>query len=162
MRAHLSLPVSVTRLPTRRSQEQEALLTVVDHLRRLDWDRIAVGIVAVMHLWLAVTLVLAPRVQVLTQGSRPAFDLMPPEWWAVWLAVGGIIAVALVLRVTAVRQVFAWLVVAPAQTVWLAASVLAVTQGGGSAIGVVLWSVLLAFTALTAIRLAIAYASGKR
>lgn len=154
--------MSVTRLPSRRTSEQEALLTVVDHLRRLDWDRIAVGIVAVMHLWLAFTLVFAPRVQVLTQGSRPAFALMPPEWWAVWLVLGGIAAAALAVRVTAVRQVFAWLLVAPAQTVWLAASVLAVTRGGGSAIGVVLWSVLLAFTVLTAIRLAIAYASGKR
>jgi hypothetical protein len=154
--------VSVTHLPRRCSGEEEALLNLVLKLRRLDWDRIAVGIVAVMHLWLAFTLVFAPRVQVLTQGSRPAFDLFPPERWAVWLALGGIAATALAVRVTAVRQVLAWFVVAPAQTVWLAASVLAVTQGGGSAIGVVLWSVLLAFTALTAIRLAIAYASGKR
>jgi hypothetical protein len=154
--------VTIHHLPRQRSQEQEALLTVVDHLRRLDWDRIAVGIVAVMHLWLAFTLVFAPRVQVVTQGSRPAFDVMPPDRWAVWLAIGGTAAALLAARVTAWRQVIAWVVVAPAQTMWLAASVLAVTQGGGSAIGVVLWSVLLAFTALTAIRLAIAYASGKR
>jgi len=137
-------------------------MTVARWWQRTDWDRVAVSIIAAFYLWLSLTLVLAPASQVLTQGSRPAFDLFAPGWWAVGFLVGALAAVALAQHVTGARQVAAWLFIFPAQTVWLGASVLAVLQGGGSAIGVVLWSVILAFTALTAIRLAIAYTSGKR
>lgn len=137
-------------------------MTVASWWRRADWDRVGVSIVAAFYLWMTLTLLLAPDVQVITQGSRPAFELLPPATWAVGFFLGGVAAVALAWRVTGARQAVAWLFVFPAQTVWLGASVLAVLQGGGSAIGVVLWSVILAFTALTAIRLAIAYTSGKR
>lgn len=144
------------------SDEEMALMTVARWWQRTDWDRVGVAVVAAFYLWMALTLMLAPHVQILNQGSKPAFELMPPPVWATAFIIGGAAAIALAWRVTGVRQVVVWSVVFPAQAMWLSASVLAVLQGGGSAIGVVLWSVILAFTALTAIRLAIAYTSGKR
>lgn len=143
-------------------EERVALLDYVQWWRRVDWDRVAVGVIAGFFVWLSLTLMLAPTQQVLTQGSRPAFDLAPPHVWAWGFLLGGVAATWLAARVTGLRQAVAWFLVAPAQTVWLGASVMAVLEGGGSAIGVVLWSVVLAFTALTAIRLAIAFTSGKR
>ena len=137
-------------------------MTVARWWQRTDWDLVGVCIIATFYLWLSLTLLLAPKAQILTQGSKPAFLLMAPETWAVAFFIGGMAAAALAFKVTGARQTVAWILVFPAQTVWLGASVLAVLQGGGSAIGVVLWSVILAFTALTAIRLAIAYTSGKR
>ena len=152
----------LTVVPPHFTGEERALMAVARWYQRVDWDRVAVSIIAAFYLWLALTLLLAPSSQVLTQGSRPAFDLFPPDRWAVGFLIGALAAVLLAQHVTGPRQVVAWLLIFPAQTVWLGASVLAVLQGGGSAIGVVLWSVILAFTALTAIRLAIAYTSGKR
>jgi hypothetical protein len=155
------LPVTVTRLPARH-EDEVALLTVVTHLRRIDWDRVAVGVVAAHHLWLTVTLLFAPHAQVFTQGTLPAFDLWSPPGWALWFGLGGLAAIHLILRVTAWAQAIAWFAVFPAQVTWLGASVIAITSGGGSAVGVVVWTVVIAFTGLAAIRLAIDYATGKR
>ena len=143
-------------------QEQEALLTVARWWQRADWDRVAVSVIAGFYLWLSATLLLAPQGQILTQGSAAAFGLMPPDVWAIGFFVGGVAAASVAWHVTGARQAIAWFMVFPAQTVWLGASILAVVQGGGSAIGVVLWSVILSFTVLTAVRLAVAYTSGKR
>lgn len=152
----------LTVAPPHFTSDEQALMVVARWWQRTDWDRVGVCIVAVFYLWLSLTLLLAPDRQVITQGSRAAFELLPPEAWAAGFFVGGLAAVTLAWSVTGVRQALAWLLIFPAQTVWLGASVIAVLQGGGSAIGVVLWAVILAFTALTAIRLGIAFTSGKR
>lgn len=158
---HLSLLPPVTVLDTR-PEEVRALLEVARWWQRTDWDRVGVLVLSAFNVWLALILLLAPDAQVFTQGSLPPFRLMSPEVWAVGFAAGGVAAGALAWQVTGARQVVAWLLIFPAQTVWLGASIIAVLGGSGSAIAVVLWSVILAFTALTAIRLAIAYTSGKR
>ena len=130
--------------------------------RVFDWDKVLVAVIAALHLWASATLVLAPHVQLFTQGTRPMFALFPPTAWAVGFVIGGIATAFLAYRVTAARQVFAWFAVCPVQTMWLGASVLAVTRGGGSAMEVVFLSAVLAFTVVIAIKVAVDFTSGKR
>jgi hypothetical protein len=162
LRAGRPLPVSVTHLPRPRSGEEEALLHLVLKLRRFDWNRALVGVVAGLHLWGAVTLLAAPDSQLFTQGTRPVFTLFPPQGWAVPFLIGGAFTASLMWRLSLPRLAVAWFTVLPSQTVWLSASIIAVLSGGGSAMGVVFLSAVLAFTAITAIRSLIDYTSGKR
>lgn len=142
--------------------EQRTARTVVRWWQRADWNKPLVAVVAVLHVWAAITLTLAPHSQLFTQGTRPVFALFPPTAWAAAFMLGGISAGLLTARVSGPRQVATWFFVAPVQVVWLSASILAVTHGGGSAMGVVFLSAVLAFTAITALRVAIDFTSGKR
>ncbi|NUP83919.1 MAG: hypothetical protein HOV96_40975 [Nonomuraea sp.] len=152
---------TLSRLPYR-SDEQEALLTVVQRLRKFPVARALLTVVMVLHLWGALTLIYAPHVQLFTQGTRPVFDLFPPGVWAVAFCVGGVTAAALLARFTIPRMFVTWLTVLPTQAVWLAASVLAVSRGGGSAMGIVFLTPVLASTAITAVVVAMDYTTGKR
>lgn len=135
---------------------------VIRWFQRFNWDQALIGIIALLHLWAAVTLTFAPHSQLFTQGTRPVFALFPPAGWAVAFLVGGFATAQLTRSVTGVGQFLTWLTVLPTQSVWLGASVIAVTHGGGSAMGVVFLSAVWLFTAVTAIRVAVDYTSGKR
>jgi hypothetical protein len=144
------------------TEEERALLDVVRTLRRFPAAHALVSVVSVLHLWGAVTLLLAPDNQLFTQGTRPVFALFPPLVWAVAFAVGGLASASLLLRVTVPRQLVAWFTVLPSQTVWIAASVIAVLSGAGSAMGIVFLTAVLAFTTITAIVVAVDFTTGKR
>lgn len=155
--------MSVTRLPFPRTPEEVALLRFVQQWHRVDWDRLAVAVVAAFQVGLAMTLTFASRALVFTPGTQPAFALWSPQVWTVTFLVGGTLTAMLAWRVTAVTQIAAWAVVIPVHIIWLGASVIsAVTHKGGSAVGIVVWTALLAFTVLAALRLAIDYTTGKR
>lgn len=126
------------------------------------WPQALVSIVAGLHLVGAFTLTFAPTNQLFTQGTRPVFELFPPPVWAVAFLVGGLGAASLLHRVTGWRQVATWLTVLPTQTVWIAASIMAVAGGGGSAMGVVFLCAVFLFTAVTAGVVAHDYTTGKR
>lgn len=145
-----------------RPTDAEALRAVASFWDRLNWHHALVIVVAGLHLLGAVTLTFAPDNQLFTQGTRPVFDLFPPEVWAVAFLVGGLAAASLVHRVTGRRQMLTWLTVLPSQTVWIGASFMAVARGGGSAMGVVFLIAVLAFTCITAVVVALDYTSGKR
>jgi len=143
-------------------------MTVGRWFARLDLADALVAVVAALHLVAAFTLVAAPDNQLFTQGTRPVFDLFPPPVWFAAFLIGGLAAASLLFRVTGLRQVLTWITVLPTQTVWLAASILAVREGVvddrpiGSAMGVVFLSAVLAFTAITAGVVAHDFTSGKR
>ena len=137
-------------------------VAVIHWWQRFNWDRALVGVIAVVHVWASITLTLAPHSQLFTQGTRPVFDLFPPLGWSVAFASSGIFAAVLAQRISGPRQFLAWFTVLPTQSVWLGASVLAVIHGGGSAMGVVFLSAVWLLTAITAVRVAIDFTSGKR
>lgn len=146
------------------ARDTEVALTVIrwwEH-HRLNWHTALVGVVAFMHLAGAFTLTFAPDAQLFTQGTRPVFDLFPPSVWAVAFLVGGTAAASLLHQVTVGRQLVAWFTVLPTQTMWIAASIMAVWRGGGSAMGVVFLTSVFAFTSITAGVVAHDYTSGKR
>lgn len=144
------------------SVEEEPLRTLVVNWRHY-LGRVLLTVVAAMHTWLALTLLLAPDSQLFTQGTSPMFALAAPAKWAVGFAVGGAAAWMLLLRSTTTRLWITWLTVLPVQVMWLGAAVLAVVFGsGGSATSVVFLSAIVAFTAITTITVWSEHTSRKR
>lgn len=124
-------------------------------------NQVLMGVVALLHLWGGVNMLFAPR-NLFTEGTRPVFALAPPVVWGCIFLLGGVLVALLISRVTAVRQVITWMVVVPTQTVWLAASVLAVLQGRGTAMGVTFLVAAWLWTVITALFVAIDDLTGKR
>jgi hypothetical protein len=146
----------------RQAEQREALLTVVGWWRRFPVTRALLSVVVVVFVWQALTLLFAPDGQVITQGTQPAFALFPPAVWAVWYGVGGL-ATAWLLRSYSIARMFvAGVIVLPAEAMWLASTGFAVSQGGGSAPGVVFFTGLVLFTLITAVAVAVDFTSGKR
>jgi hypothetical protein len=132
------------------SEQERALLTMVARWPRVDGERALLIVVTALHGIGAFTLLFAPDAQLFTQGTRPVFALFPPQVWAVAFLIGSTCAAMLLRRVTGPRQLATWLTVLPTQAVWLGASLMAVSHGGGSAMGVVFLTAVLAFTVVTA------------
>ena len=124
-------------------------------LRHFDWDRAQVVIVAGFHLLVAFTVLFAPVEQVVTEGTLPVFDLAGRAVWAPVFAVAGVSAALLARKVTLVRQLATWLTVMPLGFTWTGAFAIAVIQGRGSAIGLIVWPTLLAAWAISAVRIAL-------
>jgi len=152
----------LTVAPPHWSDEERALMTVGRWWSNWTRTRSMLAVVAALHLLGAFTLAFAPAEQLVNVGTQPAFDLMPRPVWAVLFLLGGLCSLALLHRFTGVRQVATWLVAVPAQTMWAGSTVLAVLHGGGSAMALVFLPPVVAFTALTAVVVALDYASGKR
>lgn len=128
----------------------------VERMRRVDWDRAQVAVVALFHGWLAVALVLAPEAQVATPGVQPALDLFPRQVWAGLFAAAAVAALLLWRRITVLRQVGTWMLVIPLSFAWIGALTISVLiEGRGSAIAAVVWPTLLVMWCITAVRIAI-------
>lgn len=144
-------------LPT---QEQSAVMTVAAWYVRMwpGWERFLLALCALFHVWMAATLAFAPRTQIVNAGTQPVFELAPRAVWAAWFLIAGVAAAALLHWHTKTLQTVTWFSVFPLAFAWLSAFVMAVLDGRGSAIGVVVWSTLTLLWAPVAIRLAL----GKR
>lgn len=149
-------------LTAHRTAEERALLTVAHWWQHWSRTRSMIAVVAALHLIGAFTLAFAPRNQLINVGTRPAFSVMPPSAWAVLFLLGGLGSLSLLLAFTGPRQVCTWITTIPAQTMWAASSVLAVLNGTGSAMAVAFLPAVVAFTVLTAVVVALDFASGKR
>lgn len=150
-------------VPPYRPTEAEQLMSVLEWWRRHHvLVRALTGVVAVIHCWAAVTLLLAPDAQLFTQGTWPMFELAGREVWAAGFAVGGASATLLATKSTALRLWVTWMAVLTAQSMWLGAAALAVISGRGSAMAVVFLTGMVAFTAITAGATAAEYTSEKR
>jgi hypothetical protein len=152
----------LTIAPPHWSDEERALMTVAHWSQRWTRTRTMVAVVAALHLCGAVTLAFAPASQLINVGTLPAFDLAPRGAWAVMFALGGLGSVALLAGYTGLRQLLTWLLVIPTQAMWAGSTVLAVLNGGGSAMAVAFMPAILAFTVITAAVVALDFASGKR
>jgi hypothetical protein len=144
----------------RPTQEQSAVMIVAAWYSRLwpGWERFLLALCSLFHLWLAVTLAFAPTAQILNAGTQPVFELAPRGVWAAWFFLAGAAAAALLRWHTKTLQAVTWFSVFPLAFAWLSAFVMAVLDGRGSAIGIVVWSTLTLLWAPVAIRLAL----GKR
>ena len=139
------------------------LIEVENRLRRLDWLKVELGLISVFHLAAGFTIGVAPEQQVVTTGTRQLFMVWPELFtvsdlrfiWAMWFVWAGVFSAVLFYRVTLFTQLATWLTVAPLNFMWLGVLSIAVTQGGGSALGVVVWLVLLCWWATVAVRLAL-------
>lgn len=129
---------------------------------RLDRVDAMLAVVTALHLLGAVTIAFAPTSQLINVGTRPAFQTLPRPVWAVLFLLGGVGALSLLVRVTVLRQLFAWFLCVPTQAMWAAASILAVLEGGGSAMAVVFLPAVLVWTCLTALFVGWDYLSGRR
>jgi hypothetical protein len=147
----------VTRLP---HKDQEALLTVGRWVQRFqfDWQRFIVAACAVFHLGVASALAIAPLDQILNAGTAPVFAISPRYVWAALFALAGAMSVVLLRRRTTLVQLGWWFTAMPLGGLWWTAFVLAVFDGRGSAIGVVVWFVLYGIFSVAGIRIAL----GKR
>ena len=138
----------MTLLHRREAQSQPSLWS------RFDWQRFLIFWCAVFHAAVAFTLACAPYWQILNAGTAPVFALASRYLWALLFAVAAASAVAMLL--TNYRpglQMLTWLTVFPLGGTWLVAFTLAVLQGHGSALSVIVWPVIYIPFALAAIRI---------
>lgn len=150
--------MAVIHLPRPRTDEQEALLAVVKQWRRFDWERFLIGWCSGFHAMVAFTLTFAPFDQIYNAGTAPVYEITGRYGWAALFGLAAAASALLVFRRTAPMQVLTWFTVLPLGGLWLTAFVLAVLNGRGSAIGVVVWPFLYGPWAVAAIRVGL----GKR
>jgi len=101
------------------------------------WGRFVIGASAAFHAALAVVLVTFPYEQLVTEGTRPVFDLWSRYVWAGSFAVAAAgIAASLRWRKPLLHAA-AWLWVTFLFGAWLTPLCLAVLEGGGSPVAVV-------------------------
>ena len=125
---------------------------------QFDWLRVILGACGVFHLGLAFTLAFAPYVQIHNAGTAPVYELANRYVWAVWFLLSGVMSVVLLRRRTARVQLAWWFTTLPLGGMWWIAFILAVLNGRGSAIGVVVWLTLYGLFAVAGVRIAV----GKR
>lgn len=142
------------------TDDDRALLMTVEQVRGLwpGWERVLLGASVVFHGLIASALAFAPYDQIYNAGTAPVYDLAPRYVWAVAFTVAAAASTLLTIRRTTLRQALTWFTVLPLGGAWLTAFVLAVIDGRGSAIGVVVWLVLYGIWGLVAARIAL----GKR
>lgn len=122
-------------------------------LRRRNLLRMEVGAVALFHLAVAFTLLLAPRERIVTPGTSAIFGTIPVPVWFVWFLLTGLVAVAVVVRSTEVRLWLTWSGVFPLGAAWIYGFSVAVQAGRGNAIFALIWPFLLLWWAFTAVRM---------
>lgn len=121
---------------------------------RFDWQRFLVGWAGLFHAAVAFTLAGAPYWQILNAGTAPVFALASRYVWALLFAVAAASAVSMLLtNYRPALQMLTWLTVFPLGGTWLVAFALAVLQGHGSALSVIVWPVIYIPFALAAIRI---------
>lgn len=125
---------------------------------QFDWQRFLVSACAVFHLGVASALAIAPLEQVLNAGTAPVFAIATRYVWAALFALAGLMSIVLLRRQSAPVQLAWWFSVLPLGGLWWTAFVLAVIDGRGSAIGVVVWFVLYGIFSVAGVRIAL----GKR
>lgn len=121
-------------------------------LRRRNIARFELGCIAAFHLAVCVTLVCAPRNQVITPGTSAIFGTVPLPVWAVAFALTGAAAAAATRCCTSMRLALTWVGVFPLGAAWIYGFLVAVTDGRGNAVFALVWPFLLIWWASTAIR----------
>lgn len=128
-------------------------MRIVHKLRAFDWERFTLSTCAGFHTLLGFTLLAAPVEQVYNAGTAPVFALASRYVWAVLFLAAGLASGLLLHYRAPLHQFIAWLIVFPLGAVWLAAFTLAVLQGHGSALSIVVWITLYAPWSVLAVRL---------
>jgi hypothetical protein len=131
--------VTVSHLPTPRSPELEATLRIAAIYARLwpGWGRFIIGAAAAFHAALAAVLVTFPYGQLVTEGTKPVFDLWSRYVWAGSFAVAAV-GLCVALRWTKPwLHALVWLWVTFLFGAWLTPLSVAVLEGGGSPVAVV-------------------------
>lgn len=128
-------------------------MKIVRKLKAFDWERFTVSTCAGFHGLLGFTLLAAPIEQVYNAGTQPVFALASRYLWAVLFLAAGVAAGMLLHYRRPFHQFIAWMLVFPLGAVWLTAFTLAVLQGHGSALSIVVWPALYLPWAVLAVRL---------
>lgn len=144
----------LTVAPRHWTDEEQALFTVVRWWRRLrfDWSQFLLAWCAAFHLITAITLALAPYDQILSQGTRPVLDIASRYVWAVAFAAVGLSITYLWRPRGRTVSKLIWVAALFLGGMWLTAFALAVFNGEGNAIGVVVWPFLYGPWAVVAVR----------
>lgn len=108
------------------------------------WARLIIAFCASFHLLMALVLAFASEDVVVTSGTLPVFTLMGRGAWAVVFLIAGVASALLVARVTVPRMIVTWGTVIPLGFAWTGTFAIALIEGRGSAIGLVVWPTLLA------------------
>lgn len=145
-------------LPSFETAMERALLDEARRKRKFDWQRFIIGWTGVFHVGIAFTLAAAPYQQIYNAGTAPVYVIASRYQWAAAFLIAGLLPFLLLRWQTALVQLLTWITVLPLGVVWLLAFTLAVLDGRGSAIGVVVWVALYGPPAVAGARLAL----GKR
>lgn len=145
---------------SRPTDDGRQLLATVEHVRSYwpGWDRVLLAASVVFHGLVASAMAFAPYNQIYNAGTAPVYDIASRYVWAVVFAVAATTSLLLTVRGTLPRLIFMAFTVLPLGGLWWTAFVLAVANGRGSAIGVIVWLVLYGLWWIVAIRMAL----GKR
>lgn len=132
--------------------------TAVQHhhqswLRRRNLLRLELLAVAAFHLIGAVTLVAAPREQVITSSTEVIFGTIPLEVWFCWWLLTGVAALSTVIEVKPLRLWLTWCGTFPLGAAWIWGASAALADGGGNALFTLAWPFLLLWWTFTAIRM---------
>lgn len=112
-------------------------------LRRFEWERFLIDWCAAFHLLVAITLTLAPYEQIDNAATEPVFALASRYVWACLFLLAGVCSWWVARRIDPdAHLLIAALAVFPLGTCWLAAFALAVAEGRGSALSVIIWPFL--------------------
>lgn len=122
-------------------------------LARIDWIRWELGSVVVFHAAFGVVILLAPDNLIVTGATWAIFYFLGRLGMACWFLVVAALAAAVWCRPRPLLQLATWVGVYMLGAGWLTGFVLAIYRGSGGLYGVIVWSVLLALWASTAVRL---------
>ena len=125
--------------------DQDALLKVatsVQRVREFDWAKFLLRCGMTLHLVAAVVVGTWPYEQLLTEGTRPVFELAPRSVWALLFIGGGLLLLALSMQPTTALAAFTGLLTSLVGGAWLTAQFLAVKRGDGSPMALAMWPFL--------------------
>ena len=122
------------------------------------WERFLIRWCAAFHGLMALVFALFPIEQVYNAGTAPVFALAPRAVWAAIFALCSVGALAMLRKYSPGVQLITWMLVFSVSAVWFTAFLLAVLQGRGSAISLVVWPFLYGPWVLAALRVGL----GKR
>lgn len=119
----------------------------------VNWLRWELSSVVVFHGGMGLIILLAPDKLVVTGATWPIFFYLHRVGMGLLFVACALLAALCLIRPRPLLQLGTWVLVYMLGAGWLAGFVLAVHEGSGGLYGLIVWSVLLALWASTAVRL---------
>lgn len=121
-------------------------------LRRRSIARFEMGCVAAFHIFVGLTVALAPRNEIVTPGTAALFGTIHLPLQVIFFLATGAAAAAAAERLSYMRLCLTWCGVFPVGGAWIYGITCAVLSGHGNAVFPVVWSFLLIWWMTLAVR----------
>lgn len=123
--------------------DEQRPTTITGWLRDRRIMRFEVGVIAAFHTLVALVLTFAGSVR--TPSTVVILGLVPQAVWVGWFTVAATLAWTVVAVATPNTRAVMWSVVLPLTVAWAWGFGVAVTQGTGNPLGLILWCTVLAW-----------------